>query len=60
MVEKTNEKFGIENFSKINPQKAYNITYKYYLKSIFDNINNDIKDTLNKYEKNYTYIPDYS
>lgn len=43
-------------FSKINPQKAYNITYKYYLKSIFDNINNDIKDTLNKYEKNYTYI----
>lgn len=43
-------------FSKINPEKAYNLTYKYYLKSIFDNINNDIKDTLNKYEKNYVFV----
>jgi hypothetical protein len=43
-------------FSKINPEKAYNLTYKYYLKSIFDNINSDIKGTLNKYKKKYVYL----
>ena len=43
-------------FSKINPEKAYNITYKYYLKSIFENINSDINDTLDKYKINYVYL----
>lgn len=44
------------DFSRINPEKAYNLTYKYYLKSNFDNINSDIKGTLNKYKKSYVYL----
>jgi hypothetical protein len=43
-------------FSKINPEKAYNLTYKYYLKPIFDNINSDIEDALDKYKIKYVYI----
>lgn len=46
-------------FSKINPEKAYDLTYKYYLKSTFDKINSDIKGTCNKYKKNYVYLYPY-
>lgn len=42
--------------SKINPKKAYNLTYKYYLKPIFDNVNSDIESTLDKYKIKYVYL----
>ncbi|WP_063253284.1 hypothetical protein [Neobacillus niacini] len=43
-------------FLKPNSEKAYNLTYKYYVKSIFDSINNDIKGILDKHEINYVYL----
>ena len=46
----------IFEISKINIKKAYNLTYKYYLKSIFYNINHDIKVTLDKYKIKYVYL----
>jgi hypothetical protein len=43
-------------FLKPNSEKAYNLTYKYYVKSTFDSINNDIKGILDKHEINYVYL----
>lgn len=43
-------------FLKPNLEKAYNLTYKYYVKSIFDSINNDIKSILDKHGINYVYL----
>jgi hypothetical protein len=43
-------------FLKPNSENAYNLTYKYYVKTIFDRINNDIKGILDKHEINYVYL----
>ncbi|MHC1685036.1 MAG: hypothetical protein AB6733_19210 [Clostridiaceae bacterium] len=43
-------------FLKPNSEKSYNITYKYYVKSIFDSINNDIKEILDKHGIKYVYL----
>jgi hypothetical protein len=40
-------------FLSLNSEKAYILTYKYYVKSIFDNINCDIKSISKKHKKSY-------
>ncbi|MEH7440654.1 hypothetical protein V7182_24700 [Neobacillus drentensis] len=41
---------------KPNSEKAYNLTYKYYAKSVFDGINSDINSILEKHKFSYVYL----
>lgn len=43
-------------FLKPNSEKAYNLTYKYYAKSVFEGINSDINSILEKHKFSYMYL----